>query len=391
MSSSPTQKADFLLLPMGLSGSASENGSENLPLPPSPPLSPSSSVSSSSDPLSSRAKCIAYLMLVVSNVVFAAVGPTFLILMDRAKVGPMTAAAWRNQLMFVMVAPCAFIEWYRTPPHVRAKWFVPTVPVRWPRHYVARHTIGSALGWLMNLILFIPALNFTTTVRASLIGNTHPFLLTLLYLILRKPLGKWSVFGMLLCGVGLVLSEMPAIVGQQDESKSGIDLLTGDLLCLGAAAADAVYFFLCSGARQSVPVYTFTFLTLIICTCGLTVASIAEQGFDNLFGYFYLDAMSFAYFAIFAFAIGVVGLAASNYTLGKLDSLLVSSAALCNPAVTGIISYCAGLEGVPGVYTIVGGFVVVAGLGVMSIGENRKRQVVAPVDADVVVTATPSA
>lgn len=130
------------------------------------------------------------------------------------------------------------------------------------------------------------------------------------------------------------------------------------------------------------PVYTFTFLTLLVCTAGLTVAAAVEDGVGNMFGYLFLEPMTLFYLTLFAFGIGVVGLAASNYSLGKLDSLLVSSASLINPAITGVVAYAIGLEGVPGLPTIFGGLMVLVGLGVMSIGENKRKRTVSPETTD---------
>lgn len=120
-------------------------------------------------------------------------------------------------------------------------------------------------------------------------------------------------------------------------------------------------------------------MTLVVCTVGLTVAAAIDEGINNMFGYLFLDPLTFLYFTLFAFGIGVVGLAGSNYSLGKLDSLLVSSASLINPAITGVVAYIVGIEGVPGLPTIFGGLMVLVGLGVMSVGENRRKRAVLPV------------
>lgn len=73
---------------------------------------------------------LAYAMLALGNLMFAAVGPTFLIIARQAKVGLMVTAAWRNHIMIFLVGPCALFEWWSTPRSTRQKWFTPTTLVQ---------------------------------------------------------------------------------------------------------------------------------------------------------------------------------------------------------------------------------------------------------------------
>lgn len=120
-----------------------------------------------------------------------------------------------------------------------------------------------------------------------------------------------------------------------------------------------------------------------MCALVLSMASLAvEQPSLGLFGWALLDSPLPLLFALFAFAVGVLGLLACNYTVGVLPTLIVSSSTLIGPGLTGVISYLAGLEGIPQWYTLVGGSIVLSGLGIMTYSENRHPQSRVGIDLD---------
>jgi hypothetical protein len=52
--------------------------------------------------------------------------------------------------------------------------------------------------------------------------------------------------------------------------------------------------------------------------------------------------------------------------------LVFSAVTLVDPAITGIISWLVGIEGVPDVYTWSGGIVVIGGVLIVIFGENQR-------------------
>lgn len=77
---------------------------------------------------------------------------------------------------------------------------------------------------------------------------------------------------------------------------------------------------------------------------------------------------------LFGLIVGVVCIAGFNYAMQYISPLVFSSVTLVDPAVTGVISWAAGLEGIPDVWTWLGGVVVMAGVGVVSLGEHRRLE-----------------
>lgn len=73
---------------------------------------------------------------------------------------------------------------------------------------------------------------------------------------------------------------------------------------------------------------------------------------------------------LFGLVIGVVCIAGFNYAMQYLPPLVFSSISLLDPALTAIISWVAGVEALPTLYSWFGGATVMVGVAIISIGEH---------------------
>ncbi len=64
-----------------------------------------------------------------------------------------------------------------------------------------------------------------------------------------------------------------------------------------------------------------------------------------------------------------------------ISPLVFASVTLVDPAITGLISWCAGLEGIPDLKTWLSGFVVISGVALITYGEHL-RELRKHLDAD---------
>lgn len=55
-----------------------------------------------------------------------------------------------------------------------------------------------------------------------------------------------------------------------------------------------------------------------------------------------------------------------------ISPLIFSSIQLVDPIMTGIIAWIAGIEGIPDLYTWIGGFVVISGVALITYGEHQR-------------------
>lgn len=76
---------------------------------------------------------------------------------------------------------------------------------------------------------------------------------------------------------------------------------------------------------------------------------------------------------LFGLVVGVICITGFNYSMQQFSPLVFSAATLIDPAVTGIISWMAGIEGLPDASTVVGGLVVVAGVVFITVGELQRE------------------
>jgi hypothetical protein len=61
------------------------------------------------------------------------------------------------------------------------------------------------------------------------------------------------------------------------------------------------------------------------------------------------------------------------FQIQHISPLVFSSITLVDPAITGLIAWLCGIEGVPDIATWAGGFVVVFGVGLIIVGESRRE------------------
>jgi len=77
---------------------------------------------------------------------------------------------------------------------------------------------------------------------------------------------------------------------------------------------------------------------------------------------------------LFGLWVGAVCITGFNYAMQYIPPLVFSSVTLVDPAVTAFISWTAGIEHLPGIFSWLGGAVVVAGVAIISYGERKRRE-----------------
>ncbi len=87
---------------------------------------------------------------------------------------------------------------------------------------------------------------------------------------------------------------------------------------------------------------------------------------------------------------GAFGMAGFNYLLGRMSAMVLITALLSDPLVTGLVAWAAGLEGMPDAYTVGGGLIVLMGVGCVGYGEQQMKAMANTVSAVVVDDDPPS-
>jgi hypothetical protein len=74
----------------------------------------------------------------------------------------------------------------------------------------------------------------------------------------------------------------------------------------------------------------------------------------------------------FGFFTGCICVIGFNYAMKNLNPLIFSSMNMLDPAITGLMSWSAGLEGVPAAGVILGGSIVTVGISLLTVGEQKR-------------------
>ena len=155
------------------------------------------------------------------------------------------AISWRCQSMFIFLLPLSFIEYQyhlgqnqnqgRDSRDKAMSMFHKPNDLPYP---IIVHLFFSICAWSGNVLSWIYALQFTTTVRASLLSSLHPiFLVIYLYCTTNSvTLYEWCGVMVSLVGLFIIGSDGMWDLGE----KELVSVLVGDALCLIAAASQVM-------------------------------------------------------------------------------------------------------------------------------------------------------
>jgi drug/metabolite transporter (DMT)-like permease len=137
---------------------------------------------------------------------------------------------------------------------------------------------GSALGLMLNQILFIQGLARTSSINASIISTTVP-MLTMLFsaMILKEPISLLKVTGVLVGGAGAVFLVLTSIHGVDQESS-----LLGDLLCMSSCAAYSLFLVITKPVSQRyspVTVMKWMFLFAVLLIIPFSIPAVSKVDF----------------------------------------------------------------------------------------------------------------
>lgn len=349
---------------------------------------------------------LAYVLMIIATITFGAVGPAFLYVQEIGDILPLTAASWRNQICLVWFVPIGLVAMWRTPAHERKTWFASRAPPSYfdssngyfdrfktwmVHHTVYRDVMTAGFCWAGSLATWVPAVSLTTTVRAALYANLYPFIVLIYSWCIGKPSSRQEVFAMFISLIGVFISELGPLLNETSANgKSQNEMLMGDLLCIGTACFNAANLVAGSSARKTLPTLPYTMFVTIISTFFLLIMSWIEQGTDvrfwqrdSLMGWVSLPDEALLWFLAFGFGVGIVGMLSWNFCIKFVPPTVSSSCRLTDPAITGVISWAMGIEGVPAVLTWVGGGVVMIGLAIMAIFKPKQGEATAIVTPEI--------
>ena len=270
--------------------------------------------------------------------------------------------------------------------------------------HVSWYVLLVGLTWGASLALWVGALCFTSTARASLFSSTYPLIL-LGWMRWKGVQVSWmEMAGVVVALVGIVTSEVvgyftaserivddpppPASADDSLPSQAGgscqvvagsSSQLVGDLMMIVASFLNAVNIVYASRARRVLRLFTYTLSTTAIVTvCTALLSILAERSpldfsQHGLFGWL-ADVDMLLMISAFGFVVGCIGVLGQNYAVKYTSPVIFSTAQLLDPGLTAFMSWLAGLERLPSVSTAVGVLLVGMGIAGVVLGEYGRRK-----------------
>jgi drug/metabolite transporter (DMT)-like permease len=137
--------------------------------------------------------------------------------------------------MCIFLFPLALLERFILPGEDRTNWFTKKDDLPFP---AIVHILLAGLFWSGNLETWVYALQYTTTVRASVFASSHPLMLVVLLSILGHKVSLLEWLGVLVAIGGLLLCSGQGFFDTGGASAGST--LFGDGLCLVAAMAEVL-------------------------------------------------------------------------------------------------------------------------------------------------------
>lgn len=277
----------------------------------------------------------------------------------------------------------------------KIQWTATLPGLKYPYIY---YIILDSLVWSTNVISWVIGVKYTTTVRASLFANTHPLMLVIVLYLTGHPVHALEWIGVVIITIGIMYSFSDQLgfttVATPANQVVVPSTLFGDSLCLISAFTDMLLVLIRTKTTSIMTTMQYTGYTSIGIVVVATIVSVLFEKStithapvrvlclddDCIFGW--MNQHWIALMLVFGLTVGVICIAGFNYVVKHLPPLVFSAAALLDPALTGIISYVFGIEGIPNAPTIIGGAIIVFGVYTISSVDNNRAADAVEQDGD---------
>ena len=211
---------------------------------------------------------------------------------------------------------------------------------------------GASLG--LHFSTYFESLRFTSIASSVVLVDTEVLFVALISILLfKKKLTSKAWIAVALALLGSVIIAMA-------DTAAGSDALRGDLLALSGAFFVAVYTLIGSVCRRSVSTTVYTFLVYL--AAALTVLSITLLSGVPIAGYGTVN-----YFTGFGMTVfcTLLGHSIFSWGLKYLPPAFISTVKLLEPVFASLLGLLLFGE-VPGILTLLGGAVIIAGIALYS-------------------------
>ena len=275
---------------------------------------------------------------------------------------PLLRASWRLQLTALLLAPLALWQFNSIDAEVKSKLFD-----------LSTGKIIAASGAFLALHFgfWVTSLDYTSLTHSLLFVTAHPLVILIgMFLFVRKPNGM-ELIGGLAAFAGAAISMLDAGDVQGDRSVT----FFGDQLAFLGAVFVVGYIVCGRILREWMPLFLYAFPVTLLGGLLLIPASMLLEADYSQYGAFgYIGHETLVWFVLLAFIAGILGHTGLNYCLKYVSPLLISISVTLEPVLGSIIGWMFFSTGVPGMWTWIGGPILMLGIISILYGEHITNQ-----------------
>ena len=234
-----------------------------------------------------------------------------------------------------------------------------------------RIVLASGFFLALHFGFWVTSLDYTSLTHSLLFVTAHPLvILTGMFFFVRKP-NRLELFGGIAAFVGASISMLD--VGDVQGEKA-VSVFGDQLAFLGAVFV--VGYLVCGRIlREWMPLFLYAFPVTLIGGLLLIPASLLlESSFSDYGAFGYIGHETLIWFAVLALIAGILGHTGLNYCLKYVSPLLISISVTLEPVIGSLIGWMFFSTGIPGMWTWIGGPILILGIISIVYGEHLMNQ-----------------
>ena len=275
---------------------------------------------------------------------------------------PLLRASWRLQLTALILAPLALWQFKSIDIETKSKLFEMST---------GKIILASGAFLALHFGFWVTSLDYTSLTHSLLFVTAHPLVILIgMFLFVRRP-NRMELVGGIAAFSGAAISMLDAGDVQGDRSVT----FFGDQLAFLGAVFVVGYIVCGRILREWMPLFIYAFPVTLLGGLLLLPASMCLEADYSDYGAFgYIGHETLVWFVLLAFIAGILGHTGLNYCLKYVSPLLISISVTLEPVLGSIIGWMFFSTGVPGMWTWIGGPILMLGIISILYGEHITNQ-----------------
>lgn len=275
---------------------------------------------------------------------------------------PLLRASWRLQLTALILAPLALWQFNQIDSEIQSKLFDVST---------GKIIVASGIFLALHFGFWVTSLDYTSLTHSLLFVTAHPLVILIgMFVFVRRP-NRLELVGGIAAFTGAAISMLDAGDVQGDRSVT----FFGDQLAFLGAVFVVGYIVCGRILREWMPLFLYAFPVTLIGGLLLVPASYLLESDYSEFGAFgYFGHETLVWFVLLAFIAGILGHTGLNYCLKYVSPLLISISVTLEPVLGSLIGWMFFSTGIPGMWTWIGGPILMLGIISIVYGEHLTNQ-----------------